>query len=283
MPGPAVLTYRYIRLLLIAAVLAILVSVALVWATEGALRDSISAYYYSPAGTILVGSMCAIGLALVGLRGRPGAEDILLNIAGLLAPVAAVVPTPVCPNGPPYGVQTCLADAVIPEPFVDSAVNGSLTLAIVVGFCLLYMTFVLRRRFGETEVAVGMSILWALYVPGVVAAVIFTDAYLLTAHYVTAVGLFVCITTVAVLSARRASRTRTMPGMSPSAYRRWYRIVAAFMTVTIVFGAIVLVLRIPGDWLLLVEVALLVAFAVFWILQTAEHWRIGLPAGPSGS
>lgn len=285
MIGPAVLTYRYIRLLLIAAVLAILVAVALAWIDEGELRASVSTYFYSPAGGVFTGSLFAIGLALVGLRGRQGAEDIILNVAGLLAPIVAVVPTPVCPDGPPYGLQTCLDEAVIPEPYVAGAVTGSLTLAIVVGIGLTYMTFVLRRRFAEREVAVGILLLWAIYVPGVAGAVVFPEAYLLTAHYVTAVGLFVCITVVALLSARRSGRDRDRPapGMSHLAYRRWYRIVAATMVLTIVTGGVLLSGGVPGQWLLATEVILMVVFAVYWGLQTAEHWRTGLPPEPEST
>jgi hypothetical protein len=88
-------TYRYLRLALVALVALIMTAVALEWGRTHCLQTSISAYYYTPARSIFVGSLVAIGVALIAIRGRSDGEDALLNLAGMLAPVVAFVPTPV--------------------------------------------------------------------------------------------------------------------------------------------------------------------------------------------
>jgi hypothetical protein len=55
---------------------------------------SISHYYYTPARIIFVGALCAAALALLTLAGK-GVQSYLLDIAALLAPLIAIIPTPV--------------------------------------------------------------------------------------------------------------------------------------------------------------------------------------------
>src|SRR5205085_6408417 len=55
---------------------------------------SISAYYYTPVRGMFAGALLAIGACLVCIRGSTTVEDILLNVAGMLAPVVALIPTP---------------------------------------------------------------------------------------------------------------------------------------------------------------------------------------------
>src|SRR5262249_44798629 len=60
----------------------------------GCFQTSISAYYYTPVHGIFIGALVAVGTCLICLRGNTDAEDILLNLAGMFAPVVALVPTP---------------------------------------------------------------------------------------------------------------------------------------------------------------------------------------------
>ena len=97
-PDPAraaVTTYNSLRLALAALVLLLFGSVALeAWAAGGCLQPSISAYYYTPAGPVLVGVLVAAGVSLIALKGNTDAEDVLMNLAGMLAPGVAFIPTP---------------------------------------------------------------------------------------------------------------------------------------------------------------------------------------------
>ena len=88
-------TYRALRLGMVAAGLLLLVSVVLECLRIGGIPGSISATFYSPVRSIFVATLLTVGLALVAIKGRPGWENGLLDIAGLLVPLVAFVPTPV--------------------------------------------------------------------------------------------------------------------------------------------------------------------------------------------
>lgn len=64
-------------------------------ALEGeGLRDSMSAYYYSPTlRDVFVGALVAIGSFLYLYKGFSSKENVALNMAGLLAIAVAIVPT----------------------------------------------------------------------------------------------------------------------------------------------------------------------------------------------
>jgi hypothetical protein len=57
------------------------------------LQKSISAFYYTPVQFVFVGALCAMGLVMIVLWGKTAWEDGWFNLAGLLAPVVAFVPT----------------------------------------------------------------------------------------------------------------------------------------------------------------------------------------------
>lgn len=88
-------TYFTLRIVIAGA--AIILPVALLtWvAIDPGLQmmDSISAFYYTPARSLFVGTLVAIGVALVAYRGYTRGENLLLNAAGGLAIVAALFPT----------------------------------------------------------------------------------------------------------------------------------------------------------------------------------------------
>src|SRR6476620_1914397 len=91
-----VLTYRYLRGAMIALLLMLLLSVGYQWWWEtdhSCWLGSISAYYYAPARTVFVGSLCALGASLIAYKGHSPKGDVLLNFSGFMAFVVAMVPT----------------------------------------------------------------------------------------------------------------------------------------------------------------------------------------------
>ena len=91
-------TYLFLRLSLVGVIIAIFL--AILWTPPKYILNgeqvihSISHYYYTPARIIFVGALCAAALALFALAGR-GIQSYLLDIAALLAPLIAILPTPV--------------------------------------------------------------------------------------------------------------------------------------------------------------------------------------------
>ena len=110
-------TYLYLRVGLVA--LAVFLGASLV--IELAFGDSpwlgsISAYYYTPVRSVFVGTLSAMGVCLIAIKGRDRPrEDLMLNLAGMCAPVVALVPTPL--EDAACGAET----RCVPESYVPAA------------------------------------------------------------------------------------------------------------------------------------------------------------------
>jgi quinol-cytochrome oxidoreductase complex cytochrome b subunit len=64
------------------------------------IQDSISHYYYTIAGNLFTGTLCAVALFLISYRGYPGDKDsIFTTLAGLFALGVAFFPTNDNSNG----------------------------------------------------------------------------------------------------------------------------------------------------------------------------------------
>lgn len=60
------------------------------------LQGSMSAYYYTSMRDVFVGALCAVGVALYLYKGFSRAENLTLNVAGVLAVCVALFPTSDC-------------------------------------------------------------------------------------------------------------------------------------------------------------------------------------------
>jgi hypothetical protein len=95
-PVMALRTYTCLRLGSVAVIVLLGVAIyreVFYGAPDNCLQGSISAYYYTPARSIFVGTLLALGFVMIVLWGKTTFEDGFLNLAGLLAPVVAFVPT----------------------------------------------------------------------------------------------------------------------------------------------------------------------------------------------
>jgi hypothetical protein len=88
----ALRTYRYVRVMIIALTVGLLTAVVVEWATAGCALGSISAYYYTPAHGLFAGGLIGIGVCLIAIRDQNDLQDGLLNLAGLLGPMVALIP-----------------------------------------------------------------------------------------------------------------------------------------------------------------------------------------------
>ncbi|KGN38320.1 hypothetical protein [Knoellia subterranea] len=285
----AVRTYRYLRLSLVGLVLLLLGCVWLERLTgleANKHLGSISAYYYTPARSVFVGALVAIGISLAAIVGRRGFEDSALNIAGMLAPVVAFVPTPRGDGGAPCDPDRKCS---VPTEFVPSVVNNVWGL---VGLGLLALGLgavtILRRPETSRGTRIGFvaaALIWLAFLGWFTLA---RDSFLGGAHFGAAVPLFGLITGVAYVNARRATQRRdAAPGAEPTreakSYRAIYGAVAGVMAVTFAVAVVLVIVDqffgggTPTEWVLWVEVVLLVAFAVFWVTQTFDYWADGLP------
>ncbi|AWH92884.1 hypothetical protein [Dietzia lutea] len=110
-------TYFVLRILIAGGAL-VLPPALVVWALVDPrveMMDSLSAFYYTPARSLFVGILVAIGVALVAYRGYTRGENLLLNLAGVLAVVVALFPTadPAMPGAAPTASSVIHAVAAV--------------------------------------------------------------------------------------------------------------------------------------------------------------------------
>lgn len=276
-------TYRYLRVAVVAmaVLLGVSVGIEIVWGPRGGILDSISAYYYTPVRGVFVGSLLAVGLGLVAIKGREGLEDLMLNLAGMLAPLVALVPTPI--SVPVAGFE--VERRTVPTALVP-AVENNVAALIVLGVAGLVFARAtvedgplrsthLRNMAGAGVLLAGLAAWFGLG----------RESFLEFGHYAAAVPMFGLVVGVAIVNARHTRRGAVTSRLAVATYRRAYAAIATAMGVTIVVAGLFFVLDSTGHrpfpaWLFWVEVVLLTLFAVFWLLQTAENWSEDLPDGP---
>jgi hypothetical protein len=274
----AVKTYRYLRLAIVVVIVALMSSVLIEVVHAGCWQESISAYYYTPVHAVFVGALVALGVSMIAIKGSTDVEDMLLNVAGVLAPIVAFVPTT-----PPSPTDSCPATGIVagdPQAFIDNNV-----LSFAIGGAIALLVAVLALFLGKTAIRkvdpatiIGLVLGGVLLVVGLVWYIGFRDSFLAHAHGGAAGVMFLLIGIVMAISALRARHVhRAGPG-------RWYWLAYALLAASMLVSAlgVFIAVKVDSDWrhqILLVEILELTPFAVFWVLQTLEHWNGGVPTG----
>ena len=259
----AVRTYRYLRIGIVALVVLLGASVLreMIWGVGW--LGSISEYYYSPVRNVFVGVLFATGLSLVVIKGH-GVEDALLNGAGILAPIIAVVPMQLESGDGTYAFPAGTSEAVA---------NNVVSLAVVALVGLAFAAWTLTRVRSADRAAAER---------GLAGAVVLIAAFLLwflvdsgsferAAHFVAAIGLFGIFVVVAWINS-----DQTLMSRGAIVYRAISIGMAVIALIAVVFGVLELTDHRPFDhWLFVVEMLLLGLFSAFWLLQTFEYWDEG--------
>lgn len=273
--GYSIKTYRYLRMAMVAMIVLLGAALVIEWAKTDphCLQTSISAYYYTPVRAIFVGALVTIGVCMVVLKGNTEPEDILLNVAGILAPVVALVPTP--GQGRCHSVPVALGDAA-------ANVSNNMLAVFVVGLpCLLLAAvFIVRDRIvrpaGWTPMYVlGLAVAALIFGGGLAWFLGDRADFIERAHYAAAIVMFTCIVAVVLLNAKQfRSKQREHAGPHSPANR--YSVIAVAM---VVVPLLMFAWKQFTGWdhaVLWIEGALIVLFAAFWISQTQELWHEGL-------
>jgi hypothetical protein len=260
----AIKTWRYLRLAIV--VLAVGLAVAVLYqvfhASCKCFLTSISAYYYTPVHAFFVGALVSIGVCLFCLKGNTPGEDILLNLAGMLAPVVAFVPTP---------VEDHSTVVLFNDVDIDSSVTNNVTALLAVGAVGLVVLAVLsiRHRPSLLEL-IGYGIALAVYVAALLWFEIDRSGFIGAAHYAAAIPMFACIVGVVWVNATGYKEKKRAPSL-----KNRYLAIAAAMTAS----AVAMAIAYCAGWhyaVLVVEFTLIGLFALFWTIQTKELWREGL-------
>lgn len=269
-------TYRYVRIGIAATVLVIGLSVAFA-VPEVGLLPSISAYYYTPARNGFVGALIAACFGLLALSGR-GVERNLLDAAALLAPIIALVPTPLYPGGIPGVEATCPAETPCVPLEVRADVANGLATYLVVGAVLVGVALAIRRAQGLAWRQVAASLVVTVFVLGAVALTwwLAPGALLALGHFAATGLFFLVIAAVAVWNAfPHAADPRWVQPSRALAVTN-IAIAAALVVDIAVLVAFIARGEIPDAEvppIFVCEFVALGLFGLFWALQSAQKWR----------
>jgi hypothetical protein len=278
-----VFTYRYLRGAMIALLLMLLLSVGYQWWWEtdhSCWLGSISAYYYTPARTVFVGSLCALGASLIAYKGHSPEEDVLLNFSGFMAFVVAMVPT--VPDG------RCGPNAYTQTPAeIAAAVRNNIWSLVVVGVLAAVVAAWLKRgamtrdpsdrptvRSVLVTAACGFVLLAELAL-----FLVLRDRFIALSHGIAAGTMVAGVIAVMVFSAMRAEErhqgSTASTGTSGTTYKRIYIAIAVALAVALGVTVLTAVTVRGFDHLILIaEVIIIVLFAAYWGVQTKELWDL---------
>ncbi len=265
-------TYRYVRLGIVGAVLAIFVSLVAVGTTSG-WPPSISALFYTPGRTVFVGALFAISLVLLALSGH-SVEQALLDLAAIALPLVAIVPTVIQTGDVPGLTVECIdSTSCVPAQYVPDIANGMVTFAVLGGagvILAVVLALVQRTISGGLLVAIavaaamiaGMTIWWAVD----------PASYVPSAHLVATVAFLAIMALVALMAAAGAGGT---------SYRTLYGVLSALFVLSLIFVVVASIIGAGGDpnaapgvpLILIGEAVALALFGMFWLAQTAQKWN----------
>jgi hypothetical protein len=241
---------------------------------------------------MFTGGLIGIGVCLIAIRGENDLQDGLLNVAGLLGPMVALIPMHlhVGSVAEPSREASCIANAkrttnlgsddleeaafaLVTAGRVDSIRNNTWALLIMIGLGLLLLGWLIanakrQRHPGGPEpkwwpwaVAVGLTaLLWALYLFA-------HDFYIEKIHFGAAILMFAAVSAFAVVDGIRTVRLQ-------GAVKRGRAYIALGVALLAGSGMIMLVGN-RLDWeytTFTAEVWGIGIFLIFWIVQTIDLW-----------
>ena len=300
-PTAALRTYRFLRfaVVIVIGLLAASVLRETFRADPDCLQGSISAYYYTSVRSVFVGALVVLGFAMIVLWGKSAWEDALFNLAGLLAPVVAFVPTgdtTKCLLTDPAGKQVT-KDAV-EQKVIDASHaavdNNMLAYLVITGAVLLGLLVIgLLAQFVKEEWSSLVENGKAFWIPWVLAAALWSVGFWLNhqkgharlydkTHTPSAIIMFVFI--VGAIIAIGFDKHRGHPKINVAAAPGWARIYWGLAGIMIVGAGAILLW--PDSWAsadffdhqtFWLEAYMILWVAVFWVLQTIDRWNDGAP------
>lgn len=294
-PSIAVRTYTCLRLGAI-GVIAVLAA-AIVREYHGAgdcLQGSISAYYYTSVQSVFVGALVAMGVVMIVLWGKTSWEDGALNLAGLVAPVVAFVPTAktnLCGLTTASGadVTTQAQKHAVIVASRDAIDNNMLAYLVVVAIALILLVGVgLAPQAAKWVFSTESP--WSYWGPWLVAAGLWALGtyafaqhrawFYANAHQWSAITLFgfIIVVIVNIGIQKHKGLDTSEAGRSPQ-WARWYFGLAILMTIgaVVIYFAAEATSSAKAHRTFILETWMILMLAVFWISQTWDRLTDGAP------
>jgi len=271
-------TYRYLRIGISAAVLALLSAVTIESTRIGVLH-SISAYYYTDARNIFVAALLVISFGLLALS-EPGVERTLRTVAALFGPIIALCPTSIPEHAVPGIALVCpvpSASVCVPEPYRSEVAVGIGTYLIIAVVAWAVVLVLKASVPGRLRPAVpSLAITGAVILLVAVTDLGWHEAFIDNAHGLAALAFFATAAALAVVSATRRYNER-YGYVLPRGFRAAYLVIAVGMVgAVLAVLTIVIVQAVLGIHLaiLIPELVELVLFFAFWVLQSIHKERV---------
>lgn len=259
-------TYRYLRAGMVALLTMLVFAVAYQMVMAGCALGSISAYYFTPARAIFVGSLFALGALLIVHKARSHEEDVLLDFSGVMAIVVALVPT--VPD------QTCAGSTSLPASDVANAVRNNIWSLVVILAAAMIARAVIARRTGQlgrptTGGRVAAWVCGAILVAELGFFLLARDSFIALSHGIAAVTMVGGVIAVMIFNA-----------LDQPADERGRRFRGIYYAIAVALGialaiTVALHLWVPGfqHFILVAELVVIGLFIAFWVTQTVELWR----------
>jgi hypothetical protein len=291
LPDDTVKTYRYLRLALVAAAVWLLISVVETSISTQCVQTSLSAFYYTTSHSVFIASLCAIGVILIAYQGTVLAEEVVLDVTGVMAIIVALVPVTPSPANTGDTAHACGLSLPTDADATVGSVNNISSL-LVTGAVIVLTYWVVRRKTGANHTSraahegvlpaslaarLAKSILGAgqvvasavavLYlVAGVVWFIAAPDQFKVNGHRLAALGLFAGIVLVAIFYASYAA----LDGKSEATI---YAAIAILLMVTLIVLIALILGTEDGHAVLWFETAFLLEFGALWLVQTRDLWH----------
>lgn len=267
-------TYRYLRGGMPVMIVMLTAAVLFERIRADCWQTSISAYYFTSAHAVFIASVCATGAMFIVYRGSTDTEDALLNLAGVLAFVVAMVPT----TRPVLECGTALA----PGELELGAVVRANMWAVVIALALSRVAswWLHRRTRTSTPMSpLGRVATWIqrlIFAAGLATLIFAPDWFTANAHGIAAMLMFAAMIVTVFITAFLSGRQDDAKCPNRAVYHRLYHAIAVAMVLTL---AVTVTLHRTLDGfnhaVLIAEAALIAEFGAYWLIQTIELWRAG--------
>jgi hypothetical protein len=286
-PGPALQTYRYLRLTLALPAVFLIVATLLEAWNQAAFRQSISDSYQGPVRDVFVGALMASGVCMIAYKGRSKLEDYALNFGGFNTFFVALVPnnfTQVlrdAPTGSLGATGTVTREQMLTNLRLVLAAFLLVAVVFVVLDARLMQWSAIRWQNQQPVSNVLVVVSWVAEVVFIVVVggvlmgweTLFGASIFGIVHFAAA-GLLIANLSFAVASHAFPDKLRTAADDAPEPHSTqvFYRVVVALMWLGLLVGGFAIAKNVSYS-VLATEYYEIVMFLLFWAVATRHGWN----------
>lgn len=264
--------YRDVRVGMVIVTLMVFVAIVMEQLSATCWQFALSAYYYTSAHSILIAALLALGALFIMYKGSNDTENVLLNLAGVSALMIAMVP-----QGPLTPKERC-GQHDLPAQFVPATQPNVWTVVVALLVGWLVMAVLHWRKHSRHRRsplgAVALLFFWVIMALGFIALVFFPNRFYAHIHGISGVLMLLSFIITVFCAALVVGQEDTEKSPHKDRYMWFYRIIAVVMVVTL-FAVVAVHLKHPRwePWVIWLESAVILEFALYWAIQTWELWN----------